>query len=112
MRKFDKRNYSIGQRIRAVRVSQGITQEALSVMVELGSAQQISDIERGMGGLSLQKIMEICIALDVDADYLLFGHSSRYEGSPLNRYLSRMTPAQAQAAERIVAEFAKSHGIE
>lgn len=112
MRKYDEINHIIGQRLKAVRIDKHITQEELAEMLQFGCAQQISDIERGMGGLSVDKLILACKKLDVEADYLLFGLSSRETNNPLNKYISKMTPAQAQAAERIVAEFAKSHGIE
>ena len=77
MKVKDKNNAAIGERIKEIRLKRNVTQEVLAEKVNLGSAQQVSDIERGLCGLSVAKLMEFCKALDVDADYLLFGTATR-----------------------------------
>lgn len=104
----DENFAAIGKRIKEVRTKTGITQEALAEMVGLGSAQQISDIERGFCGLSVTRLMAFCKVLAVDADYLLFGTATRDTNNPLNQYLSKMTPAQSRCAEELVSAYAKS----
>ena len=81
MKVKDKNNAAIGERIKEIRLKRNITQEALAEKVNLGSAQQVSDIERGLCGLSVAKLVEFCKALDVDADYLLFGTATRVASS-------------------------------
>lgn len=104
----DKNFAAIGKRIKEVRMKNGITQEALAEKVGLGSAQQISDIERGFCGLSVPKLMAFCRGLAVDADYLLFGTATRDTNNSLNQYLSNMTPEQSRCAEELVSAYAKS----
>ena len=82
----DKNNIAIGERIKEIRLSKNMTQEVLAEKVNLGSAQQISDIERGLCGLSVTKLMEFCKALEIDADYLLFGTATRDAKCSLNKY--------------------------
>ncbi len=108
MKHNDDFYYAIGQRIKEARINKKITQEELAVMVNLGSAQQISVIERGLGGMSLEKFAQFCKELDVDAEYLLFGNSSRETATPIGRYLSSMTSSQARCAEELIAVFAKA----
>lgn len=107
----DKNNTAIGERIKEIRLKQKITQEALAEKVNLGSAQQISDIERGLCGLSVSKLMDFCKVLNVDADYLLFGTLTMDSKNPLNHYLSQMTPEQTRCVEELVSAYAKSCGI-
>ena len=107
----DKNNAAIGSRIKEIRLKQKITQETLAEKVNLGSAQQISDIERGLCGLSVNKLMDFCKVLNVDADYLLFGTLTMDSNNPLNHYLSQMTPEQTRCVEELVSAYAKSCGI-
>lgn len=111
MKNKDKNNIAIGGRIKEIRLSKNMTQEVLAEKVNLGSAQQISDIERGLCGLSVAKLMEICKALEIDADYLLFGTATRDSKCSLNKYLAKMTPEQSRCVEELVSAYAKSCGI-
>ncbi len=107
----DKNNIAIGERIKEIRLRKNLTQEVLSEMVNLGSAQQISDIERGLCGLSVGKLMDFCKVLEIDADYLLFGTATRDAKCSLNKYLAKMTPEQSRCVENLVSAYAKSCGI-
>ena len=112
MRIKDDTNAAIGERIKEIRTKMNITQEALAEKVSLGGGQQVSDIERGLCGISVTKLIEFCIALNIDADYLLFGTSTRNKNNPMNRYLSKMTAEQSRCAEQLISAYAKSCGIE
>lgn len=111
MRQEDSNNAAIGSRIKDIRTAKGITQEGLAEKLNLGSAQQISDIERGMCGISVHRLMQLCTVLDTDADYLLFGTATRDKNNSLNKYLSKMTPEQSKCAEDLIAAYAKSCSI-
>ncbi len=112
MKNKDKNNIAIGERIKEIRISKKLTQELLAEKVNLGSAQQISDIERGLCGLSVPKLIEFCRVLEIDADYLLFGTATRDTKCSLNKYLSKMTPEQSRCVEDLVSAYAKSCGID
>ena len=111
MKLKDKDNIAIGERIKEIRTMRNITQEMLAEKVNLGSAQQISDIERGMCGISVAKLIEFCRVLEIDADYLLFGTVTRDLKNPLNIYLSKMTPEQTRCVEELISAYAKTCGI-
>lgn len=111
--KIKIKNYDygpIGQRIKAVRKERKFTQEYLAERLDV-SCQHISDIERGLNGMSVPALMEICKILEIDADYLLFGTVTRAENNPINSIMSRMTPQQSLHAEEILTAYAKSCGI-
>ena len=97
----------IGKRIKKIRQEQHMTQEQLAEKLNV-SNQHISDIERGLNGMSIPALMEICKALDSDADYILFGTSTRAKSNPINRVVSRMTPSQSMYAEEILIAYAKA----
>ena len=111
MRSKNYASAAIGETIKAMRVKNQLTQEKLAELVDLGNAQQISDIERGMSGFSVAKLITFCEVLHVDADYLLFGTATRDSHNPINRYISHMTPEQARCVEELIAVYAKSCGI-
>ncbi len=112
MRIKDNNNVAIGERIKSIRLKRNLTQEMLAEKVNLGSAQQISDIERGLCGLSVAKLMDFCRILEIDADYLLFGTVTRDAENPLNKYLSKMTPEQSRCVEELIIAYAKSCNID
>lgn len=111
MRTKDDTNTAIGERIKEIRTKLNMTQETLAEQVNLGSGQQISDIERGLCGISITKLIEFCKALDIDADYLLFGTSTRSKNNPINKYLSKMSAEQSRCAEQLISTYAKFCGI-
>lgn len=74
MREKKEINIQIGERIRIARESAGLTQEALSERIDV-SAQYVSDLERGVVGVSIQTLKNICFALGTSSDYLLFGNT-------------------------------------
>ncbi len=104
-------NYGpIGQRIKNMRIKRKLTQENVAEKLNV-SCQHISDIERGLNGMSVPALMEFCKVLDVDADYILFGTFTRGQGNPINDIISKMSPEQSIHAEEILMAYAKSCGI-
>ena len=90
-------NYSlIGKRVAARRKQLKLTQEALSEKVDL-TPKYISNIETSSSIPSIESVMQLCAALDITPDYLLFGISDRKESSRLeeiNRLLSAFNTRQ------------------
>ena len=72
MRQKKALNVELGERIRQARNCAKVTQERLAEMIEV-SPQYISDLERGVVGLSVATLRSICVALHVDSDFILFG---------------------------------------
>ncbi|MGN0181580.1 MAG: helix-turn-helix domain-containing protein [Candidatus Ornithomonoglobus sp.] len=111
--KIKSQNYDyapIGQRIKNIRKKRKFTQEYVAEKLNV-SNQHISDIERGLNGMSIPSLMELCRILDVDADYILFGTMTRQESNPINNIINKMTPQQSMHAEEILTAYAKSCGI-
>jgi transcriptional regulator with XRE-family HTH domain len=65
-----KLNKQIGARCRQARVASGLTQEKLAERLDV-STQYISDMERGVVGLSLVTLTDLSEQLSVSTDYLL-----------------------------------------
>lgn len=65
-------NIHIGEQVRLAREEAHLTQEQLAERVEV-SPQYISDVERGVVGVSLTTLKRLCVSLGVSSDRILFG---------------------------------------
>ncbi|MCQ5128969.1 helix-turn-helix domain-containing protein [Butyricicoccus faecihominis] len=69
-------NIQIGNEIRIARERCGLTQAALGEMISLGT-KNISDIERGVTGMTMSTLKHLCEQLPISSDTLLFGDRSK-----------------------------------
>lgn len=82
-------NIQMGSRIRKARLQAGLTQEAFAELLNLGP-KHISAIERGIVGLSMETLQNICQVLHVSADTLLFGDIEKSPADTLCQRLGRL----------------------
>ena len=74
---FDIVDYTaMGKRIRQTRKLKKMTQEELARQIGV-STSYIGHIERGIKKCSLGSAAAICVALDMDADVMIFGKTGR-----------------------------------
>jgi len=85
---IDAINLEIGERIKKIRNSKGWTQKQLAMKAGI-TIQSVLYVEKGKRGLSSHTMRSISSALEVTADYLLFGHS----GSLSEIEIAAMMPA-------------------
>ena len=112
MKRVNTERAEIGRRIKEVRLKRNMTQEEFAEKAEICSGQQVSNIERGVGGVSLLKFKEICKILEIESDYLLFGVNSDNAETQLSKYLKQMNDEQIKYVLEFVKLYAKSCGIE
>ena len=112
MNKFDTNNAQIGARIREIRLKRNMTQEVLAEKANICNPQQMSNIERGLSGVSLARFKDICMVLEIEADYLLFGVSANNADTALHKYMEKMNSEQIANLIELVKVYAKSCGIE
>jgi len=82
-----------GARLKTEREKQGVTQQVLAGKAHT-KQDYIAQIERGARNPSLRTFMNILSALDVSADYLIYGVSKEQEGeitTALNNFMSFMS---------------------
>ncbi len=101
MREKKQINIEIGERIKNAREQRKITQEKLAERVEV-SPQYISDLERGVVGVSVSTLKNICLALDVTSDSLLFDVVQDSDVSVLVDCCRRLSQKQFSVVEDIV----------
>lgn len=97
----------IGMRIRQARKSKGYTQEQVSEMIKM-SPKNFSQLERGLTGLSTSTLISICKALDISADYILFGILKSEENNAINSMLSTLSESEQLFAEKLLAVYVES----
>ncbi len=112
MKNKDLINFEVGNRIQEIRLMRKMTQEELAEKADFSSANHVSQVECGVKGVSVPKLMEICRVLDIEADYLLFGVKADNAETMISKYISRMTDEQAAYVLELVKVYAKSCGIE
>ena len=62
----------VGNRIYQARTSRGLTQENLAEMMDV-SVQMVSNLECGRKAIRPENLVKLCDALNISADYVLFG---------------------------------------
>lgn len=82
--------------IRTAREQAGLTQEQFGEIVALG-AKNVSDIERGVAGISISTLKNICQKLSISSDTILFGDCRKNDSTLLVERLERLSPDQFKA---------------
>ena len=94
----------IGQRLCARRLQMNMTQEELAECANVTS-QTVSFAELGKKAMRADTIIGICRALQVSADFLLFGKVTHKELSTLEQKISQLTSDQYQHFEEIINNY-------
>ncbi len=104
MRDKKEINIQIGEQIKIARERAKITQENLAERIDV-SPQYISDLERGVVGVSIATLKKICVSLNVSSDQLLFGESSGNTFSPLSEKIRCLSKEQHAILCEIVEKY-------
>ncbi len=84
-------NIQIGNEIKKARERAGLTQEQFGEMVSLGT-KNVSDIERGVSGITVSTLKRICEKLPVSSDTILFGKYEENNIEYLTEQLKKLSP--------------------
>ena len=76
MREKKEINIQIGSAIRDARERAGLTQEQFGELVSLGT-KNVSDIERGVAGITVSTLKRICEKLSISSDSILFANEAK-----------------------------------
>ncbi|MCI8506616.1 MAG: helix-turn-helix domain-containing protein [Lachnospiraceae bacterium] len=110
MRKRKEINVLVGNQIRIVRESAGLTQEQFGDLVSLGP-KNISDIERGNVGISVSTLKRICETLSVSSDRILFGDQKINELEYLRERLELLPEEQFSIVEAFLNQMFHLFGM-
>ena len=94
-------NVRIGNQIRIARESAGLTQDRFAELVSLAT-KNVSDIERGVVGISVATLIRICETLSISSDSILFDEGIGNDAHGISERLSNLPPEQFEIAVDII----------
>lgn len=97
-------NIHIGNGIKAARERANLTQEKFGEMVSLG-VKNVSDIERGVTGITIATLKRICETLLISSDSIIFGDQGRNDVEYLIERLERLPPEQFEAVSTFLNQI-------
>ena len=94
-------NVRIGNQIRIARESAGLTQDRFAELVSLAT-KNVSDIERGVVGISIGTLIRICETISISSDSILFEEGTGNDAHSISERLSNLPPEQFEIACNII----------
>lgn len=104
-------NIQIGEQIKAAREQSKLTQEQFAERIEV-SPQYISDLERGVVGVSIGTLKRICTTLCVSSDQILFGMGSGNRIAAVEEKCRLLSDEQYLLLSDIIGKFVEAIAIE
>ena len=111
MRTKKEINIQTGEQIRLAREDAKLTQEQLSELIDV-SPQYISDLERGVVGISIATLKRACLVLNVSSDQILFGKPSSAGPEQYKELCKLLNTEQITILKQIVDNYFKAIKIE
>lgn len=94
----------IGKRITEIRKSMNMNKEQFAKLIGM-SGQYLGTVEKGINGLSLDKLVTISKKTNISADYILFGKQSINNSLFIDKF-SNLSDSQISHAFKILEELA------
>ena len=104
MREKKEINIQIGEQIRLAREQAKLTQEQFAERIEV-SPQYISDLERGVVGISIPTLKRACVTLGTTSDQILFGVASKSRNAAIEKRCANLSDETFTALLNIVDTF-------
>ena len=92
----------IGKRIRQARQAKRFTQSELSEQIHM-NPKTLTQLERGKIALSITSLINLCKALTVSADYILFGEQNEQTNGTVGILLSELSEKEQVYAENLLS---------
>ena len=103
-------NIQIGKAIKEVREDAKLTQAKFAEMVQLGT-KNISAIECGNVGISLETLKRICNVLSIPSDRILFGQRPENDISFLVERMEHLTPKQLDITVDVINKLLEAFAL-
>lgn len=104
MREKKQINIEIGEQVRIAREQKKLTQEMLAERIEV-SPQYISDLERGVVGISLPTLKRLCVSLGISSDQILFAKQPESDAAALTEKCKHLTAKQLEFLSNIIDNY-------
>ncbi len=105
-------NGTLGTRLREIRTAQKMTREALAEKADV-SSRFLADVEAGKVGVSLSTLKNLCVILNVSADFLLGlerypNSENEYIIGTITKTLARLDADDLKNLQCIISAFEAS----
>lgn len=107
MREKKELNVQIGEQVRNARERARLTQEQLAELLDV-SPQYISDLERGIVGISIATLKRLCVATNTQSDRILFGGINQDHMDVLGNMCEGLSDDQFQILLDVIKAFKKA----
>ena len=97
-------NIQVGEQIKLARERSRITQEQFAERIEV-SPQYVSDLERGVVGVSIATLKRICIALGISSDQILFGQKTESRAAAIAEKCKTLSEKQYILLSEIIEKY-------
>lgn len=97
-------NVQIGEQVKYAREQAKITQEQLAERIEV-SPQYISDLERGVVGISISTLKKLCSVLHISSDQILFAKQPENDISIIAEKCKHLSEKQFDLLSDIIDKF-------
>ncbi len=111
MKEKKELNISVGEQIKRAREHANMTQEQLAENAEV-SPQYISDLERGIVGVSIATLKRMCTTLSVTSDQILFPSQVKNDVSVLADKCSLLSAEHFSILSVIVNKYIEAIAVE
>ena len=103
-------NVEIGRNIQRERERVGYTQDRFSDLIGL-EIKSLSSAERGVNGISMTTLRQICKVLSISADRIIFGETEPQDASEIAAKLERLSPKQFEIATTMLTCLLESFSL-
>lgn len=104
MREKKEINIQIGKQVKLAREKSRLTQEQLAEQLEC-TPQYLSDLERGVVGISVALLKRLCVVLGVSSDDILFAEESKNTLETIEKKGRVLSDRQFQLLVEIVDRY-------
>lgn len=111
MREKKEINIKIGEHVKKARERAGITQEQLAEKTDV-SPQYISDLERGVVGIFVEKLKNLCVVLGVSSDEILFGNIQDKSSAAFFEKISILSESQVLILSDIINKYIEAVSLD
>lgn len=95
---------NIGARISSLRHKRKLTQAQLSEQLDI-TVKHLSESERGLTSLSLEKLVLLCTILDTDMEYLIRGNDITKHSVDIPDYIMSILQSDDARQKKILLDY-------
>lgn len=108
---MNSQSVKVGERILALRLSRGMTREALAEKADI-SVQFLSDIEKGKKSMTVTTLRNLCNALSVSTDFVVNNIENTDTAIEIFSIVNTLPEKQQESVKKLILLFIESLSAE